>query len=123
MPGTGAATKTGCGPSAPPCCLEPLHAGLARELVFGLARRGRLSEVIEAAPLAIFIEPGLPALHAALGRALAQTGQSRAAAAALECALALGPTDKEQAELRQLLNATYLKLGDPRAHPAAPTPR
>lgn len=103
--------------------LEPLHAGLARELVFGLARRGRLSEVIDAAPLAIFIEPGLSALHAALGRALAQTGQPRAAAAALECALALGPADKERAELQQLLDTTYVKLGDPRGHQAAPTPR
>ncbi len=97
--------------------LEPSHAGLARELVLGLARRGRLSEVIEAAQLAIFIEPGLPDLHAALGRALAQTGQPHAAAAALECALALGSDGKQQAELRQLLQA--VKLADPPGRQAA----
>ena len=94
--------------------LEPLHATLARELVFGLGRRGRSAEVVEAAPLAIFIEPGLWALHAAHGRALAATSKNAAAAAALERALALGPPPDDTPEIRRILADTYLKLGDPR---------
>lgn len=97
--------------------LEPMHAKLARELVFGLARRGRVAQVVEAAPLAIFIEPGLPALHAAYGRALAATGRHAAAAAALERALALGPSADDEPDLRVLLHAMQLKLSG--QHPAS----
>ena len=94
--------------------LEPLHATLAKELVFGLGHRNRPTEVIDAAMLAIFIEPGLSSLHAALGRALASTSNNTAAAAAWERALALGPSQAEAPEIRRLLSDTYLKLGDPR---------
>jgi tetratricopeptide (TPR) repeat protein len=97
--------------------LEPLHAELATELVLGLARRGHVAEVIEAAPLAIFIRPGMPALHAALGRALAQTGKSAAAVGALERALALGAAPDEAAEIRheirQILAEIQLTRGNP----------
>jgi tetratricopeptide (TPR) repeat protein len=94
--------------------LEPLHAKLARELVFGLVHRGRALELLEAAPLAIFIEPDLPALHLALGRALAATGKQAAAATELELALALEPPPGDEAEIRNLLRAVRLKLGDSR---------
>ncbi|MBC8131959.1 MAG: tetratricopeptide repeat protein [Deltaproteobacteria bacterium] len=102
--------------------LEPLHAGLAKDLVFGLARRGRVTEVIDAAPMAIFIEPALPALHAALGRALAKAGKTAAAATALEHALALGPPPVDQTELRDLLDRLYVKLGAPRRRAPNQTP-
>jgi cellulose synthase operon protein C len=101
--------------------LEPLHASLARELVFGLARRRRAVEVVEAAPLAIFIEPGLPAVHAAFGRALASTGKPIAAAAELELALALGPSSNDETEIRKLLTAVRLRLGDLRRATGSPS--
>jgi tetratricopeptide (TPR) repeat protein len=103
--------------------LEPMHANLAKELVFGLGRRGRVAQLIEAAPLAIFIDPGSPALHAALGRALATTGRLAAAAAELTTALALGPPADDVDEIRRLLAATQLKLRDSRRPPEPPAPR
>lgn len=83
--------------------LEPMHAKLARELVFGLARRGRSAATVEAARLAIFIEPGVPELHAALGRALLSLGQREAGAEAVATALALDARGDQASELRRLL--------------------
>jgi tetratricopeptide (TPR) repeat protein len=100
--------------------LEPLHALLAKELVYGLGRRGRVAQLIEAAPLAIFIDPGAPALHAALGRALATTGRLAAAAAELTIALTLGPPADDVDEIKRLLAATNLRLRDSRRPPAPP---
>jgi tetratricopeptide (TPR) repeat protein len=89
--------------------LEPLHAKLARELVFGLARRGRAAATVEAATLAIFIEPAVPELHAALARALVAVGKTNDAATAIERALALGPPPEQQSELRRLLTTSGIK--------------
>jgi len=101
--------------------LEPIHAALARELVFGLARRGRVAEVVEAAPFAIFIEPGLAVAHAMLGRALAEKGQPAAAVASLERALALGEGGEDQVEIRRLLAALYRRLNlNPSGRPPPP---
>ena len=97
--------------------LEPSHADLAKELVFGLARRGHFPEVVDAAPLAIFIEPGRPELQAALGRALYETGRFDKAVAPLERALALGATGEDAIEIRRVLGAIRLRLEGPRPSP------
>ena len=49
--------------------------------------------VVELAPIAIFIDPADADLHAALGRALAATGKSAAAAVAFEHALYIEPRE------------------------------
>jgi tetratricopeptide (TPR) repeat protein len=73
--------------------LDPQTDRVAKEVVFGSAKAGRAARVLELAPIAIFIDPADPELHAALGRALAGTNKPVPAAAALEHALALGVRD------------------------------
>ena len=92
--------------------LEPQSAKLAKELVLGLGRAGRPGRVAGVAPIAIFIDPADADLHAALGRALAATGKSAAAAAAFEHALLFQPTDA--ADVHRTLADLYVKLGDAR---------
>ena len=100
--------------------LEPQNEKLAKELVLGLGRAQRPGRVVDVAPIAIFIDPADPDLHAALGRALAATGKTAAAAVAFEEALLFhGPDD---VELHRTLAELYGKLGDAKkaeAHRAA----
>ena len=104
-----ASSRTRCSPSctatssAPPIACAELEAALRLEPQTdarrqgGRARRARggpqSARVLELAPIAIFIDPADPDLHAALGRALAATGKPAAAAAAFERALALEAPD------------------------------
>jgi len=100
--------------------LEPQSAKLAKELVLGLGRAQRAGRVVDVAPIAIFIDPADPDLHAALGRALASTGKTAAAAAAFEDALLFHGA--EDAEIHRTLAGIYRTLGDARkaeAHQAA----
>jgi hypothetical protein len=100
--------------------LEPQNGKLAKTLVLGLGRAGRPGKVVDLAPIAIFIDPADPDLHAALGRALAATGKNTLAAAALERALLFEPADGP--DLHRALAGLYDKLGDGRraaAHRAA----
>ncbi len=100
--------------------LEPQSAKLAKELVLGLGRAQRPGRVVDVAPIAIFIDPADPDLHAALGRALAATGKTAAAAAAFEEALLFHGAD--DAELHRTLAGLYRTLGDAKkaeAHRAA----
>jgi tetratricopeptide (TPR) repeat protein len=90
--------------------LDPQTDSLAKEAVFGAARAGRSSVVLELGPIAIFIDPASGDLHAALGRALAATGKPAAAAAALELALVFGANDP--AALHVTLATLYERLGD-----------
>ncbi|HTA20250.1 MAG TPA: tetratricopeptide repeat protein, partial [Polyangia bacterium] len=82
----------------------------AKELVLASARAGRSSRVAWAAPIAIFIDPADADVHAALGRALAATGQPSAAAAAFERALLFHPVDASA--LHAALADLYARLGD-----------
>jgi cellulose synthase operon protein C len=100
--------------------LEPQSAKLAKELVLGLGRAQRPGRVADIAPIAIFIDPADPDLHAALGRALAATGKTAAAAAAFEEALLFHGAD--DAEIHRTLAGLYRTLGDAKkaaAHAAA----
>lgn len=100
--------------------LEPQSAKLSKELVLGLGRAQRMSRVVDVAPIAIFIDPADPDLHAALGRALAATGKPAAAAAAFEEALLFHGAD--EAEIHRTLAGLYRTLGDAKkaeAHRAA----
>ena len=90
--------------------LDPQTDAVAKEVVFGLAKLGRSSRVVELAPIALFIDPADPDLHATLGRALAATGQGAAGAAALERALLFGPQDPTALHLT--LAGLYDRLGD-----------
>jgi predicted Zn-dependent protease len=90
--------------------LDPQTDAVAKEAVLGAARAGRSARVVELGPIAIFIDPGDPDLHAALGRALAATGKPAAAAAALERALVLGAP--EPAALHLSLAGLYDTLGN-----------
>ena len=90
--------------------LDPQNDAVAKQIVFNEARAGRSARVLEFAPIAIFIDPGDPDLHAALGRALATTGKTSAAAQAFEHALAFHPTDP--AALHLTLATLYGQLGD-----------
>jgi len=100
--------------------LEPQSAKLAKELVLGLGRAQRPGRVADVAPIAIFIDPADPDLHAALGRALAATGKTAAAAAAFEEALLFHGAD--EVEIHRTLAGLYRTLGDQKkaaAHAAA----
>jgi len=100
--------------------LEPQSAKLAKELVLGLGRAQRPGRVADVAPIAIFIDPADPDLHAALGRALAATGKTAAAAAAFEEALLFNGAD--EVEIHRTLAGLYRTLGDQKkaaAHAAA----
>jgi tetratricopeptide (TPR) repeat protein len=90
--------------------LEPQNDAVAKQVVLGDAAAGRTTRVVELAPIAIFIDPADPDLHAALGRALAATGKAAAGAAALERALLFRP--KQPTLLHQELAALYDRLGD-----------
>jgi predicted Zn-dependent protease len=90
--------------------LDPQTDAIAKQIVLAEARAGRPARVAEFAAIAIFIDPADPDLHAALGRALAATGQPAAGAAALERALALHPSDPTALHLT--LAALYGALGD-----------
>jgi Tfp pilus assembly protein PilF len=90
--------------------LDPMNDTVAKEVVFGEARAGHPTRVAELAPIAIFIDPGDADLHAALGRALAATGKSAAAATALEHALLFQARDP--AALHLTLAALYDTLGE-----------
>jgi tetratricopeptide (TPR) repeat protein len=90
--------------------LEAQTAAPAKELVLTSARAGRTSRVLAAAPIAIFIDPADPDLHAAYGRALLATGSAAAAAAAFERALLFNPEDPRSLHLT--LAEVYTKLGD-----------
>ena len=90
--------------------LDPQTDAVAKEAVLAAAKAKQLSRVLELAPIAIFIDPADPDLHAALGRALAATGKPAAAAAAFERALALEPPDA--AALHRALATLYDTLGN-----------
>jgi cellulose synthase operon protein C len=90
--------------------LDPMNDTVAKEVVIGEARAGHPARVAEFGPIAIFIDPADADLHAALGRALAATGKSAAAAAALEHALLLQPRDP--AALHLTLATLYDTLGE-----------
>jgi predicted Zn-dependent protease len=90
--------------------LEPQNDDVAKQVVLGDAAAGRSARVAELGPIAIFIDPADPDLHAALGRALAATGKTAAGAAALERALIFGV--KQPALLHLELAALYDRLGD-----------
>jgi Flp pilus assembly protein TadD len=101
--------------------LEPQSGKLAKELVLALGRSGRAGKVVELGPIAIFIDPADADLHAALGRALAATGKTAAAAVAFERALLFAPSDAP--EIHRTLAELYIKMGDSRratTHRAAP---
>ena len=85
------------------------------------ARPGDRRASRSSAPIAIFIDPADPDLHAALGRALAATGKTAAGAAALERALIFGA--KQPALLHLELAALYDRLGDRRQGRRAPRRR
>ena len=63
--------------------LEPQTDAVAKEVVLGRRGRGASARVVELGPIAIFIDPADPDLHAALGRALAATGKPAAGGRAL----------------------------------------
>ena len=90
--------------------LDPQTDRVAKEVVLGDARAGKSTRVTELAPIAIFIDPASPDLHAALGRALTATGKTAAGAAALERALLFGPQSPSLLHLE--LATLYDKLGD-----------
>jgi len=96
--------------------LDPQTDRIAKEAVLGAAKAGRAARVTELAPIAIFIDPANPDLHAALGRALTATGKAAAGAAAFERALVFGP--QSPALLHLELATVYDTLGD-RARAAA----
>jgi tetratricopeptide (TPR) repeat protein len=100
--------------------LDPQTDRIAKEAVLGEAKAGRSSRVVELAPMALFIDPGSPDVHAALGRALATTGKTAAGAASLERALVFGTQSPALIHLE--LAALYDTLGDRKraaAHRAA----
>jgi len=90
--------------------LDPMNDAVAKEVVLAEARDGHPARVVELAPIAIFIDPADAGLHAALGRALAATGKSAAAAVALEHALAFQPADPTALHLT--LASLYDRLGE-----------
>ncbi len=92
--------------------LEPQTAALAKRVVLGHARAGRVDQAAELGRTALFIDPDDPDLHAALGRALAAQDKPGPAARALEQALLFGPADPRP--LHRALGDLYEKLGDPR---------
>ena len=90
--------------------LDPQTDRVAKEAVLGAAKAGRSARVTDLAPIAIFIDPANPDLHAALGRALTATGKAAAGAAAFERALVFGP--QSPALLHLELATVYDTLGD-----------
>ena len=92
--------------------LEPQSAAVAKRVVLENARAGRTSTVLEMAPIATFIDPGDPDIHAAQARALAQQGKPREARQAFERALLFSPADP--AAIHRGLAEVLEKLGETR---------
>ena len=90
--------------------LDPQTDRVAKGVVLGEAKAGKPARVVELAPIAIFIDPAAPDLHAAFGRALTATGKAAAGAAALERALVFGGA--APALLHLELATVYDSLGD-----------
>jgi tetratricopeptide (TPR) repeat protein len=90
--------------------LDPMNDAVAKEVVLAEARAGHPDRVVAYGPIAIFIDPADADLHAALGRALAATGKSAAAAVAFEHALVFQPADP--AALHLTLASLYDTLGE-----------
>ena len=90
--------------------LDPQTDRIAKEVVLGEAKAGKSARVVDLAPIAIFIDPAAPDLHAALGRALAATGKTAAGAASLERALVFGAPSPALLHLE--LATLYDTLGD-----------
>jgi len=90
--------------------LDPQTDGVAKEVVLGEAKAGKSARVVELAPIAIFIDPAAPDLHAAFGRALTATGKAAAGAASLERALVFGAASPALLHLE--LATVYDRLGD-----------
>lgn len=92
--------------------LDPQGAALAKTVVLELARQGRAGDVLEFAPRSLFINPGDGDVHAALGRALVQTGASAEGLASLERALLFSPTDPDG--IRARINEAKKRKGGKR---------
>lgn len=92
--------------------LEPQSAALAKRVVLENARAGRPAAVVELAPIASFIDPGDPDIHAAHARALVQQGKPREARQAFERALLFSPADP--APIHRGLAEVLEKLGETR---------
>ena len=92
--------------------LEPQSLTLAKRVVLGHARAGKVDQTAELAQAALFIDPDDPDLYAAQGRALVAQGKDKEAAAALERALQFGIADP--VPIHRALATTYEKLGDTR---------
>src|SRR4029079_1029322 len=90
--------------------LDPQTDGVAKEVVLGEAKDGKSARVVDLAPIAIFIDPAAPDLHAAFGRALTATGKAAAGAASLERALVSGAASPALLHLE--LATVYDRLGD-----------
>ncbi len=90
--------------------LEPQNAQVAKQVVLGSARAGRPGRVVALAPIALFIDPADPDLHAAHGRALAATAKAADAAQAFERALLFAPRD--EADIHRTLADLYAQLGE-----------
>ena len=111
---TRSASPIGSRSSRRRCASTRRRDRVAKEAVLGAAKAGRSARVTELGPIAIFIDPANPDLHAALGRALAATGKAAAGAAAFERALVFGP---------QSPALLHLELADPLRHARRPEPR
>jgi tetratricopeptide (TPR) repeat protein len=92
--------------------LDPQSGRVAKEALADSARAGRPGAVVDLAPMALFIDPDDPEVHAAHGRALAELGKTTDAARALELALAFTPRDPPA--LHRLAAALYDRLGETR---------
>jgi predicted Zn-dependent protease len=92
--------------------MEPQNAALAKRVVLGHARAGRVGAAADLGQVALHVDPDDPDLHAAVGRALAAQDKPVPAARALEQALLFGPTDPRP--LHRALGDLYEKLGDGR---------
>ncbi|HEX3697291.1 MAG TPA: tetratricopeptide repeat protein [Polyangia bacterium] len=92
--------------------LESQNIGVAKQAMLASARAGRLSRVIALGETATFIDPADPDIHAAVGRALASSGQPAAAARLFETALLFGPAPADAAEIHRALAGLYTRLGD-----------
>ena len=78
------------------------------EIAFELFKQGQHAEALPYAELAVKLAPGLFAAHAALGRALLETGQVPRGVSELEEAVRLAP---ESPDMRALLARAYFLAG------------
>lgn len=98
--------------------LEPLHSALAREAVADAQSRGAPGPLAEAARLAIFIDPAVPELHAALGKALLALDKPKEALPALERALAFA-RDADAPPIRGLIAEARARLSREARRPSS----